>query len=110
MSPHNDIQHGTRADGRLEQSVHTADWAQLATTTDTFPVPILARLAAADVSPLAVVVARNIAFNFHLSRDGHSRLTGALGNLMSYSGLGNAIYFGIGIKHIIRISSVTINA
>lgn len=80
----------------------SVDWVQLANTSLTFPVPVLARLAAADINPLTTTVIRKMSSNFHMSKDGHSRLIEALKILPSFSSIGNAIWFGFGIKHIVR--------
>lgn len=80
----------------------SVDWVQLASTSLTFPVPVLARLAAADINPLTTTVIRKISSNFLMSKNGHARLTEALKSLRSFSSIGNAIWFGFGIKHVIR--------
>ena len=80
----------------------SVDWITLAQTTISFPMSVLARLAAADIAPHTVVVGQRISSIFVLSTRGTERLTDALNRLPSCSSIGNAIWFGFGIKHIVR--------
>ncbi|KAK3332941.1 hypothetical protein B0T19DRAFT_343051, partial [Cercophora scortea] len=80
----------------------SVDWLQLAKMTVSIPMSILTRLAAADITPMTIVVARNIASVFHISPQGYRRITESLGRLQSYSSLGDAVWFGFGIKHVVR--------
>ncbi len=78
------------------------DWISLAQTTISFPMSVLARLAAADIAPHTVVVGQRISSSFVLSARGTERLTDALNRLPSCSSIGNVIWFGFGIRHIVR--------
>ncbi|KAI7760690.1 hypothetical protein LZL87_007902 [Fusarium oxysporum] len=69
------------------------------------PISILARVTAADISPLTIVVWQEMTSLFRLSTTGHERLIRALGELKSFSAIGDAIWFGFGIKHIVEIRS-----
>ncbi|KAK3693100.1 hypothetical protein B0T22DRAFT_486878 [Podospora appendiculata] len=89
---------GSTADQFAQQG--SVDWLQLAKMTVSIPVSIITRLAAADITPMTIIVARNIASVFRIFPLGYSRITESLGRLQSYSALGDAIWFGFGIKHI----------
>ncbi|KAF4446950.1 hypothetical protein F53441_9466 [Fusarium austroafricanum] len=92
--------------GQFEQQ-GSIDWVQLARMSISVPISILARVSAADVSPLTMVVGPEMSSLFQLSTTGHERLTKALGELKSFSAIGDAIWFGFGIKHIVRVLAET---
>ncbi|KAF5548218.1 hypothetical protein FNAPI_8322 [Fusarium napiforme] len=94
------------AGGPFEQQ-GSIDWVQIAKMSVTLPVSILARVTAADVSPLTIVVGQEMSSLFRLSTTGHERLNKALGELKSFSAIGDAIWFGFGIKHIVRVLAET---
>ncbi|KAF9768557.1 hypothetical protein IL306_014156 [Fusarium sp. DS 682] len=92
--------------GSFEQQ-GSIDWIQLAKMSISIPISVLARVSAADVSPLTIVVGQEMSSLFQLSRTGHERLTKALGELKSFSAIGDAIWFGFGIKHLVRALAET---
>ncbi|EXK77611.1 hypothetical protein FOQG_17686 [Fusarium oxysporum f. sp. raphani 54005] len=92
--------------GQFEQQ-GSIDWIQLARVSVSVPISILARVSAADVSPLTVVVGQEMSSLFQLSATGHERLTKALGDLKNFSAIGDVIWFGFGIKHIVRVLAET---
>ncbi|KAF5684310.1 hypothetical protein FCIRC_4014 [Fusarium circinatum] len=94
------------AGGSFEQQ-GSIDWVQIAKMSVTLPISILARVATADVSPLTIVVGQEMSSLFRLSTTGHERLNKALGELKSFSAIGDAIWFGFGIKHIVRVLAET---
>ncbi|KAF5971135.1 hypothetical protein FCOIX_10042 [Fusarium coicis] len=94
------------AGGPFEQQ-GSIDWVQIAKMSVTLPISILARVTAADVSPLTIVVGQEMSSLFRLSTTGHERLNKALGELKSFSAIGDAIWFGFGIKHIVRVLAET---
>ncbi|KAF5547717.1 hypothetical protein FMEXI_5043 [Fusarium mexicanum] len=94
------------AGGSFEQQ-GSIDWVQIAKMSVTLPISILARVTAADVSPLTIVVGQEMSSLFRLSATGHERLNKALGELKSFSAMGDAIWFGFGIKHIVRVLAET---
>ncbi|KAH7178852.1 hypothetical protein DER46DRAFT_633456 [Fusarium sp. MPI-SDFR-AT-0072] len=83
------------------------DWVQIARMSVSVPIPILARVTAANISPLTIVVGQEMTSLFRLSTTGHERLIRALGELKSFSAIGDAIWFGFGIKHIVRVLAET---
>nr|RBQ90483.1 hypothetical protein FVER53263_07651 [Fusarium verticillioides] len=94
------------AGGPFEQQ-GSIDWVQIARMSVSVPISILARVTAADVSPLTVVVGQEMSSLFRLSTTGHERLVRALGELKSFSAIGDVIWFGFGIKHIVRVLAET---
>ncbi|VZI14788.1 unnamed protein product [Fusarium fujikuroi] len=94
------------AGGPFEQQ-GSIDWVQIARMSVSVPISILARVTAADISPLTIVVGQEMSSLFRLSTTGHERLIKALGELKSFSAIGDAIWFGFGIKHIVRVLAET---
>ncbi|KAF4434147.1 hypothetical protein FACUT_7999 [Fusarium acutatum] len=94
------------AGGPFEQQ-GSIDWVQIARMSVSVPISILARVTAADVSPLTIVVGQEMSSLFRLSATGHERLIRALRELKSFSAIGDVIWFGFGIKHIVRVLAET---
>ncbi|KAF5702985.1 hypothetical protein FGLOB1_9287 [Fusarium globosum] len=94
------------AGGPFEQQ-GSIDWVQIARMSVSVPISILARVTAADISPLTIVVGQEMSSLFRLSTTGHERLIKALGELKSFSAIGDAIWFGFGIKHIVLVLAET---
>jgi hypothetical protein len=76
--------------GQLDQQ-GSIGWIQLARMSVSVPISVLARVSAADVSPLTIVVGQEISSLFKLSTAGHERLAKALSELRSFSAIGDAI-------------------
>ncbi|KAM6513844.1 hypothetical protein FALCPG4_015053 [Fusarium falciforme] len=100
------LTHAGASGGQFAQQ-GAVDWIQLARMTVSIPVSILTRVTAADVSPLTIVVGQEMSSLFQLSTTGYARLTEALGELKSFSAIGDVIWFGFGIKHILRVLAET---
>jgi len=83
------------------------DWVNLANTTVNFSVGLLSRFAAAGVDPYTVKVGQAIARNLPLSVTGQRNVQNALSDLRSYGSLGNALWFGFGIKSFPRALGTT---
>ncbi|KAL9635295.1 MAG: hypothetical protein Q9204_002677 [Flavoplaca sp. TL-2023a] len=79
------------------------DWVALANTTVSASVGVLSRLSGAGVDPFTVAVGQAVASKFRMSRLGIHRLETAVKNLRYTSMIGDALWFGFGINHIIRI-------
>ncbi|PNP78504.1 hypothetical protein FNYG_08134 [Fusarium nygamai] len=92
--------------GPFEQQ-GSIDWVQIARMSVSVPISILTRVTTADVSPLTIVVGQEMSSLFRLSATGHERLIRALGELKSFSAIGDVIWFGFGIKHIVRVLAET---
>ncbi|KAL9637194.1 MAG: hypothetical protein Q9204_001973 [Flavoplaca sp. TL-2023a] len=78
------------------------DWVALANTTVSASVGVLSRLSGAGVDPFTVAVGQAVASKFQMSRLGIHRLESAVNNLGHASMIGDALWFGFGIDHIIR--------
>ena len=78
------------------------DWTQLAKSAVQFEVSVLGRLAAADIAPLTLVVGQAVSSGFVLSDVGRSRVRAALAALPSFSSIGDVLWFGLGVKHVVR--------
>ncbi|KAI9790688.1 MAG: hypothetical protein M1816_004829 [Peltula sp. TS41687] len=78
------------------------DWVQLANSSVSTSVAILSRLSAANVDPFTLAVGHALCSSFKLSTVGQTRLQEALDKLISCSSIGNVIWFGVGVKHVVR--------
>lgn len=80
----------------------TVDWVALSQATVSSSVAVMARLSGAGVDPFTVAVGQALAFRFRLSRLGEHRLTKQLSELPSFSDFGKMLWFGFGIKYIVK--------
>jgi len=95
------LEQGSASQGQFTQQ-GTIDWLQLANHVVSIPVSILQRLADVDLSPHTIIVSQKMFSSFCLSELGRKRLENALQNLYSCSSVGDVIWFGFGIKHVVR--------
>lgn len=79
----------------------------LTTNTITGGTAILQRLSMANVDPFTLVVAQGVSSHFRLSLLGQRRVHEAVQGLKCFSSISNAVWFGIGVKHIIRTLAET---
>ena len=80
----------------------TVDWPSLASASINASVSILTRLSGCGVELWTASVAQVILGTIRLSAEGESHLNEALAKLHSFSCHGDLVYFGFGVKHIIR--------
>lgn len=80
----------------------TVDWVNLEQQTLSFSIGVLARLSSAGVDALTVSVGQAIFQNFRLGHAGRTNVQKALQSLRSYSSFGNIIWFGFGIRSLVR--------
>lgn len=80
----------------------TVDWPTLARASVNASVSVLTRLSGCGVELWTACVARVILGTIRLSAEGESHLNDALAKLHSFGSHSNIIYFGFGIKHIVR--------
>ncbi|KAI4190728.1 MAG: hypothetical protein L6R41_000590 [Letrouitia leprolyta] len=78
------------------------DWVALANTTVSASVGLLSWMYGAGIDPFTVAVAQAVAAKFQMSRLGIHRLETAINNLGHTSMLGEVLWFGFGINHVIR--------
>jgi arabinogalactan endo-1,4-beta-galactosidase len=85
----------------------TVDWTRLSRSTVNFTVEILARLSKAGVEPLTVAMGQAIFSGFNLDPEGQKRFSDTISRLKAFSSYGNVMWFGFGVKHIVRTLSET---
>lgn len=80
----------------------SVDWAGLGRMQFSASVAILGRLAAAGVEPLTVAVGQAMCSRIPLGVHGEKVLMEAMGKLQAFSSFGDLIWFGVGVRHILR--------
>ena len=80
----------------------TVDWVALGNESLTASVSILRRPSGCGAEPLTASVACVIRGTLRLSASGTSHLNEALEKLNSFGTYGNSMYFGFGVKSIVR--------
>ena len=83
------------------------DWVNLTASSVSFSFGILARLSAASVDAYTITIGHLIGASYQLSRGGRSNVEKALSKLKCFGSLGNVLWFGFGIRHLVRSLSVT---
>lgn len=81
----------------------SVDWVALGQTQVSASVAILGRLSSAGVEPLTVAVGQAICSKIPLGVHGEQVLNKAMAELQAFSSFGNAIWFGVGVRHILRV-------
>lgn len=85
----------------------TVDWTMLSRSTVNFTVEILARLSKAGVEPITAAMGQAIFAGFNLDPDGQKRFSDTISRLKAFSSYGDIMWFGFGVKHIVRTLSET---
>ncbi|KFY45486.1 hypothetical protein V495_02961 [Pseudogymnoascus sp. VKM F-4514 (FW-929)] len=85
----------------------TVDWTALSRSSVNFSVEILARLSKAGVEPITAAMGQAIFCGFNLDPEGQKRFSDALSRLKAFSSYGDIMWFGFGVKHIVRTLSDT---
>ncbi|OCK75057.1 hypothetical protein K432DRAFT_309408, partial [Lepidopterella palustris CBS 459.81] len=83
------------------------DWTALSKNTVEFTIDTLSRLSRAGVEALTVVAGTAVSRHARLDSLGEKRLQDALRRAGTFSSKNEALYFGFGIKSLIRILSET---
>jgi len=78
------------------------DWIAFIKGTAQATISILTRLSAFGVEPLTVLVAQNVFSTLCLSSEGQKNVIKALSSLRAFGSLGNVLWFGFGIQHLVR--------
>lgn len=89
-----------RSGGFVQQG--SIDWVTLSKTTVSFSVELLARYTRAGVEPLTVAIGQALFAQSRLPADAQRRLNLSVSKLKAYSSAANALWFGIGFKHLIK--------
>lgn len=79
------------------------DWVALGQTQFSASIAILGRLSSAGVEPLTVAVGQAICSKIPLGVHGEKFLNKAMAGLQAFSSFGDAIWFGVGVRHILRV-------
>ena len=74
------------------------DWVALSSSTASFSVAALARLAKAGVDPLTIHVGKALCHNFQLGPVAQDAMVEAIGKLKKYGFCSDVLWFGFGIK------------
>lgn len=80
----------------------SVDWVSLSNSTLGFSVEILSRFSKAGVEMITVAVGQAIFSTFVVPSAGQKRVTDAVAKLKVFSSYGNVLWFGFGIKHVVR--------
>lgn len=80
----------------------SVDWTALGRMQISGSIEILARLSAAGVEPLTVAVGQAMCSRIPLGVHGEKVLMEAMGKLTAFSSCGDLIWFGVGVRHILR--------
>ena len=81
----------------------TVDWVSLSNATFTFSVEVMSRLSKAGVETITFAIGQTLFMKFTVPPDGQKRVTDAVSKLKACSSLGDVLWFGFGLKHVIRI-------
>ena len=81
----------------------SVDWVALGQTQFSASIAILGRLSSAGIEPLTVAVGQAICSKIPLGVHGEKVLNEAMAKLQAFSSFGDAIWFGVGVRHILRV-------
>ncbi|KAJ4003461.1 hypothetical protein NW752_012077 [Fusarium irregulare] len=84
------------------QQQGTVDWTSVAGGSVTFSIDVLSRLSKAGVEAFTLVAAQTIFSNAKLGRQGEVRMNKAIDGLSAFPSFGKVLWFGFGIKHVVR--------
>ena len=80
----------------------SVDWGVLANSSFTFSVAMLNRISKANIDALTIAVAQTMFSPFNFQANGQKRLHESLSKLKAFSSTSNLLWFGIGLKHVVR--------
>ncbi|KAL3417598.1 ankyrin repeat-containing protein [Phlyctema vagabunda] len=80
----------------------SVDWVALSNTTVHFSVEILSRFSKAGVEMITIAVGQALFQNFNVPAEGQKRHSDAISKLKAISSYGEVLWFGFGIKHVVR--------
>jgi ankyrin repeat protein len=91
----------TTGGGDFQQSGQL-DWVSLSKSTFSFGLDVLVRLSRAELDPATIAVSLIIFNRFALNSESQKKIHDALSNLKSFSSYGKLVWFGFGVKSIIK--------
>ena len=80
----------------------TVDWTALSRSSFTFSVEVMSRFSKAGVEMITCAMGQAMASKFDVPQEGQKRITDAISKLKAYSSYGQVLWFGFGVKHIVR--------
>lgn len=81
----------------------TVDWTSLGQMQFSASIAVLARLSSAGIETLTVAFGQAMCSKIHLgAAHGEKVLRDSLSNLKAFSSFGDVIWFGVGVRHILR--------
>ena len=80
----------------------TVDWTAFYASTFTFSVEMLSRFSKAGVEMITCAMGQAVGSQFNVPPEGEKRVTDAISKLKAYSSYGKVLWFGFGVKHIVR--------
>ncbi|KAI9771286.1 MAG: hypothetical protein M1840_002256 [Geoglossum simile] len=87
--------------GSFQQSGQV-DWVSLSKSSFTFGLDVLVRLSKAELDPATIAIGLIACSRFVIKPEAQKRIYDALSNLKSFSSYGKLVWFGLGIKPIIK--------
>lgn len=85
----------------------SVDWVDLSRSSIQFSLGILSRLSAASVDPYTITVGHFLGNTFELSKTGRVNIENSLSRLKCFGGVSDVLWFGFGLRHLIRSLSGT---
>ena len=80
----------------------TVDWTALSRSSFTFSVEVMSRFSKAGVEMITCAMGQAMSSQFNVPPEGQKRVTDAISKLKAYSSYGQVLWFGFGVKHIVR--------
>lgn len=90
------------ANGGLLTTAGQISWDGIVKTGWNLSVGLLSRFMACGVDPYTVFIAQKMGSQFQLRTVGRRRISEALSKLRSFRSLGAALWFGMGVKHLVK--------
>lgn len=78
------------------------DWISLSNSSLSFSVEILSHFSKSGVEMVTVAVGQAIFSRFKVPAEGQKRLSDAISRLHAFSSYGQVLWFGFGIKHVLK--------
>ena len=80
----------------------TVDWTALSRSSFTFSVEVMSRFSKAGVEMITCAMGQAMCSQFNVPPEGQQRVTDTISKLKAYSSYGQFLWFGFGVKHIVR--------
>ena len=80
----------------------TVDWTALSRSSFTFSVEVMSRFSKAGVEMITCAMGQAMCSRFNVPPEGQKQVTDAISKLKAYSSYGQVLWFGFGVKHIVR--------